>query len=104
MMVHLQSMEGVSKSELMAVEPCTERASLPLCRVERIWRATVAPKVQAEPRLSLSQLRRERGSPAASPSRCLSLVPSLSHADSETLRFLWLLIFCQFRDLRWPSK
>lgn len=41
---------------------------------------------------------------AASLSHCLGLGSSFSHTDSETLRFLWLVVSCQFRDLRWPSK
>lgn len=50
----------------------------------------------------------ECGSPAAQPQlHCPCTATGLyhsSHDNSETLPLPWLLIFCQFRDLRWLSE
>lgn len=64
--------------------------------------------MQVEQGLSCPSSLVEPGSSAAQPQLCCSHTATgwnrFSHADSETLPLPWLLIFCQFRDLRWPNK
>lgn len=106
MIVHPAVSAEVRNDNLMAADSSPEGSFLE--RVEKICRASTAPEVQVEQGPGAEPL------PALCWSVAVPAQPQLhcpapgwyrfSHADSEMLLLPWLLIFCQVRDLRWPSK
>lgn len=96
--------EGVIQTSWQLNHPLKEPLSLCGCREELqllrcrwgVLRLSDSPPMGAWLSCSLSA--------PAQPSPCLRLVSGFRCAGWETLHFPWLLVFCQFRCLSWPSK